>query len=137
MKNNSPMLTPSGRTPATGASSARTAVLGWVQRMSSPDRDQLRHRLRGAAPSLEATDPIRGRIDRHESALVVALFLEYAGRHGLSPAEAESLLSRPGSAGPRALELLGLVEAAPDSPGRNAQTRACHQPERATRTPGR
>lgn len=138
MKNNSSTRTPSARKPAPGATSAPTAVLGWVERMSPPDRLKLRHRLRGAAGPLEATDPIRGRIDRHESALVVALFLEFAGRHGLSPAEAQSLLSMPGSSAPRALELLGLSDRqASHSPGRNAETRACQTPGAGGRTPGR
>lgn len=105
--------------------------------MSPPDRDRLRHRLRGAAGPLEATDPIRGRVDRDESALVVALFFEFADRHGLSPAEAESLLNKPGSAGPRALELLGLTDPASHAPGRDAQTRAPATNSGAARPPGR
>jgi hypothetical protein len=113
------------------------AVLKWVVSMDDDQRRVLGHRMRGAAPGLEASDPIRGRVDRHESALIIALFLEYARGHGLSPAEAESLLARPGRAGPRALEVLGLGAGAGAQPGRGAEARAGERREARARVPGR
>lgn len=113
------------------------AVLTWVERMSGDERARLGHLMKGAAETLETTAPIRSRIDRRESALIVALFLEYARGHELTPAEAESLLDRPGCTGPRALEVLGLSERPSVQPGRLADTRVQRREGAVARTPGR
>ncbi len=106
--------------------------------MTPQQRHKLSHQIRGGAGKVTDVPAIRSRVDRYEAALTVALFLEFANHHNLTPAEADALLHRAGEVGPRTLDLLGLASPPTALPGRTENEHAGHRNQRAsTATPGR